>query len=77
MDSFKKMSKENKWHFFIITSILVSSILIGIFVGQNEAWFIERNFTAGYMSGSLLAAVLLFGLYRSVAFFIEKNPKSE
>ncbi|WP_280768766.1 hypothetical protein [Salipaludibacillus daqingensis] len=73
MITFKEMSKENRLHLLIISSIITVSILAGIYVGSNEAWFNPRNFTAGYMAGSLLAVIVLFSIYRSVAFFIEKK----
>jgi len=73
MVTFKEMSKENTIHFIIIASIFILSILTGIFVGLNEELFALRNFTAGYMAGSLLAVIVLFAIYRSIAFFFERN----
>lgn len=76
MIALKKMSKENKFDLIIITSILILSMLVGIFVGLNEEWFDTRDFTAGYMSGSLLTVILLFSIYRSIAFFFEKKTNN-
>ncbi|PYZ94006.1 hypothetical protein CR194_00230 [Salipaludibacillus keqinensis] len=73
MVALKEISKQDKLQFIIISSIISVSILSGIFVGLNEDWFISRNFTAGYMAGSLMTVIVLFSIYRSIAFFFEKK----
>ncbi|MFC4738347.1 hypothetical protein ACFO4L_17375 [Bacillus daqingensis] len=64
------LSNDKKLEYGIVAALLLISVAVGIFVGMNEEWFLRRNFTAGYMAGSLMSAVLLFGIYRTIAFFV-------
>jgi uncharacterized ion transporter superfamily protein YfcC len=66
----KNLNKDQKMEYIIALSLIAVSILAGIIVGMNEEWIDRRNFTAGYMAGSLLAALFLFGIYRSIAFIV-------
>ncbi|SER76609.1 hypothetical protein [Salipaludibacillus aurantiacus] len=68
----KEMSKQERINIIIVFALLGAAVAVGIFVGTNEEWIASRNFTAGYMAGSLLAAVVLFSIYRSIAFIFEK-----
>ncbi|PRO64721.1 hypothetical protein [Alkalicoccus urumqiensis] len=56
--------------------LLAVSVAVGIFTGMNEAWFDARNFTAGYMAGSLCSAVVLFAVYNSILFIKERKGGS-
>ncbi|UCZ54160.1 hypothetical protein LGQ02_05195 [Bacillus shivajii] len=71
----KNLTKDEKKEYIVAFTIIAISIIVGIFVGQNEEWFRPANFSAGYMSGSLLTGVILFSLYRFVDFLIEKMKK--
>ncbi|MGJ9383663.1 hypothetical protein CR203_19905 [Salipaludibacillus neizhouensis] len=75
MIALKQFSKEQKFDFGMNLAIIGLAILIGVIVGMNEEWFLARNFTAGYMAGSLLAALLLFALYRTIVFFVNLTKK--
>lgn len=72
-----KAPKETKREYILIFSLLAIAIIVGIFVGLNEEWVTRRNFSAGYMAGSLMTALLLFALYRSIAFIVTKLKKEE
>ncbi|GEL08945.1 hypothetical protein [Salisediminibacterium halotolerans] len=69
--------KETKREYILIFSLLAIAVIVGIFVGLNEEWVTQRNFSAGYMAGSLLTALLLFAVYRSAAFIVTKLKKAK
>ncbi|CAM3977505.1 hypothetical protein [Alkalicoccus chagannorensis] len=70
MSMLKDMTSEQRRD-SIITFVLIGiAVVIGIVVGRNEEWFSPANFSAGYMAGSLLSVILLFAVYRSIAFVV-------
>ncbi|WP_147803116.1 hypothetical protein [Alkalicoccus halolimnae] len=73
----KDLNKDQKMEYTIALSLIAVSILAGIVVGMNEEWMDRRNFTAGYIAGSLLAALFLFGIYRSIAFIVNAVKKKK
>lgn len=77
MEASKDMSKSQKIEYIIVFSLLALSVIAGIIVGMNEEWFLRRNFTAGYMAGSLLTVLLLFGMYQTVNFFLNMKNNSK
>ncbi|TVP88133.1 MAG: hypothetical protein EA344_00820 [Alkalicoccus sp.] len=75
MTALKDLTQEQKTEYIIAISLLAVSVAVGIVVGMNEEWFARRNFTAGYMAGSLLSVILLFAVYRSISFLINMFRK--
>ncbi|MBU9720843.1 MULTISPECIES: hypothetical protein [Bacillaceae] len=69
MNYFKNLSKET----YIVYSIFIISIIIGILVGANTEWFRPAFSNAGYMAGSLMSCLLLFSIYQTVSYFRERR----
>ncbi|ADI00057.1 hypothetical protein [Salisediminibacterium selenitireducens] len=73
MSFLNNLSKNKRNEYMIVGAILSLSVIIGIIVGNTEAFVAPRNFTAGYMAGSLTSALVLFAVYHTILFF--KNKK--
>ncbi|WP_257009804.1 hypothetical protein [Evansella halocellulosilytica] len=73
----KNLTKEERRNYIIGFSIIFISIITGIFVGQNGEWFSPANFSAGYMAGSLITALVLFFIYQIIDFFVSKIRNNE
>ncbi|UTR14135.1 hypothetical protein MM221_16380 [Salipaludibacillus sp. LMS25] len=71
----RERSQNDRIETGIIIGILVLSVIIGIIVGRQEEWISPRNFTAGYMVGSLTSIIILFSIYRFISFIAEKLDK--
>ncbi|MCR6110119.1 hypothetical protein HXA35_07245 [Bacillus sp. A301a_S52] len=69
------MSQNNRIETGIIITILALSVIIGIIVGRQENLVAPRNFTAGYMVGSLTSIIILFSIYRSISFIAKMLDK--
>lgn len=76
MDTVKDTGTVNKTEYIIVFSLLALSVIIGIIVGMNEEWFVRRNFTAGYMAGSLLSVLILFGVYQIISALLQTFKKN-
>ncbi|SDZ18797.1 hypothetical protein SAMN05421736_107120 [Evansella caseinilytica] len=70
MAFFKNLDKSQKLEYSIVFSIFAISIIVGNVIGQNSEWFRSSNSTGGYMAGSLLTCLVLFSVYRSIAFIV-------
>ncbi|WP_078577411.1 hypothetical protein [Salipaludibacillus agaradhaerens] len=71
----KEMSQNDRIETGIIVAILALSVIIGIIVGRQEEWIAPRNFTAGYMVGSLTSIIILFSIYRSISIIAKMLDK--
>ncbi|QKS70649.1 hypothetical protein FLK61_28315 [Paenalkalicoccus suaedae] len=71
--AWKEKEKHEQVHLIITFAIIGVAAIIGLIVGGNEEWFASRNFSAGYMAGSLLSALVLFLIYVLISPLFIKN----
>lgn len=73
MSFLSNLPKDKRNEYMTVAGILSLSVIIGLIVGNTEALVAPRNFTAGYMAGSLTSALVLFSVYHIILFL--KNKK--